>query len=124
VDPNVVERFWAKVDKTDGCWHWTGAVNERGSGQVRIAGKIYPAHRVAYELQHGPLPSGVRFRWTCETPNCVRPDHLAKGTKLTAADIREIRASSDSGRKAAARYGVSQPMIAKIRARRAWRHVA
>ena len=25
-------RFWAKVDKTDGCWNWNGAISSTGYG--------------------------------------------------------------------------------------------
>jgi hypothetical protein len=123
MNPNVAERFWAKVDKTPECWLWTGALSLRGNGQVRIGGKLHHAHRVAYELERGPLPERVRLGWTCDMPSCVRPDHLVIGVKLTASDVRKIRASNDSGRGAAERYGVSQQMIAKIRAGRAWKHV-
>lgn len=30
-----IDRFWAKVDKTDSCWLWTASVKPKGYGQFR-----------------------------------------------------------------------------------------
>jgi hypothetical protein len=43
--------------------------------------------------------------------------------KLTAAQVRAIRASTASGVVLARRYGVSRNRISLIRLRRAWMHV-
>ena len=50
--------FWAKVEKTDTHWLWTGAHQSRGYGSFAIAGKTYQAHRLAYETAYGPIPTG------------------------------------------------------------------
>jgi len=31
------EWFWQKVDKTSGCWLWTGALNAKGYGVFGVA---------------------------------------------------------------------------------------
>lgn len=71
-------RFWAKVNKTDGCWLWTG-------GTVKGYGKLWTgvdgpretlAHRFSYELHNGPIPDGAVLDHLCRMPTCVRPDHL------------------------------------------------
>lgn len=78
------ERFWAKVNKTKGqgpqgrCWLWTGSTNEKGYGRHGNA----KAHRVAYELEVGPIPDGLILLHSCDTPACVRPSHLKPGTHL------------------------------------------
>lgn len=74
------ERFWAKVDKTDTCWLWTGA-KAAGYGRFfvssdRGAKRIDGAHRVAYELMVGPIPEGLHIDHLCRTPACVNPAHL------------------------------------------------
>ena len=53
----VVDRFWAKVDRTGECWVWTAARNRSGYGQFwdpqrRVMGL---AHRFSYEQFVGPL---------------------------------------------------------------------
>ncbi len=69
-------RFWSKVEKTDGCWNWTGTTN-RGYGQFNINGgnRIY-AHRFSYELTNGPIPERLTIDHLCRNPSCVNPEHL------------------------------------------------
>jgi hypothetical protein len=43
--------------------------------------------------------------------------------KLTADDVRAIRASDESGVAVAARYGVTGTQISNIRLGRQWKHV-
>ena len=76
---SMAERFWAKVDQGEGCWLWTAARDRKGYGVFRRGTGLGPcgAHRVAWEITNGPIPSGMEIDHTCFTPACVRPDHLA-----------------------------------------------
>jgi hypothetical protein len=74
--------FWKRVDKTDSCWLWTGALHSAGYGVVRInaclgsQGDLVYAHRYAYELLRGRIPDGLFLDHLCRVRNCCNPDHL------------------------------------------------
>ena len=89
------KRFWSKVKKAggDACWLWTGARDKHPKGKGLTYGSFgigsrtdhscrhVKAHRVAWELTHGPIPDGVKVLHKCDTPHCVRPGHLFLGTQ-------------------------------------------
>lgn len=72
----AAQRFWAKVEKTDTCWLWTGATIAAGYGALRREGKFLYAHRVSYELTYGGIPDGATIDHICHVRNCVNPKHL------------------------------------------------
>ena len=78
----IKERFWAKVQKSDGCWDWTASLNSNGYGQMQIKELRRPikAHRISYEINVGHLPQEMHVCHHCDRPVCVRPDHLFLGT--------------------------------------------
>ena len=78
---NVVkERFWSRVVKTRGCWHWQGS----GSFRVSNTSKVTPK-RVAYILTTGSIPAGTPLLATCGNSNCVNPAHQEPKTKRSRA---------------------------------------
>jgi hypothetical protein len=77
----LIDRFWAKVQKTDTCWLWNACKNSDGYGRFNVNGRLTQAHRFSYELVHGPIESNkIHVLHTCDTPNCVNPGHLFTGT--------------------------------------------
>ena len=88
--------FWAKVNKHGPlhpvigtrCWLWMGALtgsNKARHGQVtwraRYGASPQKAHRVAWELTHGPIPADKQLNHHCDVPTCCNPEHVYLGTQ-------------------------------------------
>ena len=90
VPPEI--RFWNYVNKTEGCWLWTGACASRGYGHLVIKKPRYTtAHRLSWEIHNGPIPKGLWVLHHCDTPACVRPDHLFLGTRADNEHDRTMK---------------------------------
>lgn len=74
------ERFWANVVKRDGCWSWTARKARFGYGAMEVDCKPARAHRLSWEIHHGPIPAGLWVLHKCDNPECANPDHLYLGT--------------------------------------------
>lgn len=75
-----VERFWAKVQRGEGCWNWLGAITSAGYGNYWHGGRSRQAHRLAYEWTVGPIPGGLFIDHACHNRACVNPSHLRPAT--------------------------------------------
>ena len=127
----------ARTIEADGCWVWQGG-KRNGYGRVLIHGQARQAHRVMYELVHGPVDPKLHIDHLCRNRACINPEHLEAVTetvnirrglaaKLTLEQAQEIRASSSSADALAQEYGVHPQTISKIRRHllwRTWRHLA
>lgn len=70
-----IKRFWSKVDKTEGCWLWTGGLHE-GYGRFYAQGIRKQAHIWSYEMSVGAVPDGLELDHLCRNKACVNPKHL------------------------------------------------
>lgn len=141
-----IANFWRKVDKRgpDECWPWTGKHDERPYGIFTHYGKVFRSHRVAFYLAHGEDPGEFRVLHSCDSPPCVNPSHLRRGTqrdnaldrdsrgrsgtaKLTEEQVREFLAEYPTSRNkglVCERFGITRGMAWIIATRKSWRHVS
>lgn len=138
--------FWDRVERTDGCWLWIGRRTQLGYGQLQRAGRRIYVHRLSFEAHNGSIPAGLEVCHSCDTPACVRPDHLWLGThaenigdarakghyagerngraRMTFAQVRVIRSSETPERELADLLGVTPWMIRSVRTGRRWNGVS
>lgn len=74
------ESLLRMVDRSSGCWLWTGYVRSDGYAvrSVRRNGRVGAeyVHRLAYQAFIGPIPDGAQLDHLCRTRHCLNPDHL------------------------------------------------
>lgn len=82
----------AKADPVTECWVWTGSKTPGGYGSIGMGSLVdgtrglQPAHRVAYEVFVGPIPTGYQIDHLCRNRACIYPNHLQPVTQ--AENIR------------------------------------
>ncbi len=59
-----------------------------GYGQIGVGNKVLASHRVAYQLENGPIPPGMVVCHKCDNQLCVNPEHLYLDTQVE--NIRDM----------------------------------
>jgi len=116
------DRFWKYVQKSDGCWLWTGATTNGGYGVIQSGprpARIVRAHRLSYEMHFGPFDESLDVCHRCDNPRCVRPDHLFVGTAKTNVADMVAKGRASSGGVRGERHGRAKLTEAQVLAIRA-----
>lgn len=126
--PDVLKRFWAKIDQhgptiykeLGPCWTWIGG-KSHGYGIFWFEGWMQLAHRISYGIHICKLPPGINALHQCDNPSCPRPEHLRPGTQKDNALDREQRGRHISAK--GSRHGMhilSEVDITEIRRLRSY----
>jgi hypothetical protein len=119
---SLEDRFKSCLSSPDskGCILWSGAKNQKGYGYISKEGVQRKAHRVAWEIAHGPIPDGLVVCHKCDVPSCVNIEHLFLGTN--SDNMRDMVAKGrhvNNGKHGAASHfaKLNEDMVAEIRRR-------
>ena len=97
MDP-LRQRFEQRTERGSGCWGWSGLTAPNGYAIMpRRTGTPY-AHRISYELHHGPIPTGMQVDHQCHTRSCTNPAHLQLvSIKRNAENRAGVQSNSTTG---------------------------
>lgn len=146
-------RFWTHVSVSDDdhCWLWKGHITNHGYGGIGVDRKKVQAHRIAWILTNGPIPTDTpHVLHRCDVRSCVNPKHLFVGTaadniadmvakgrnrngkcegarnpssKLSEAQVMAIRNAHGTQEDIGRTFGISQSQVSSIRTFRTWSHL-
>lgn len=134
------------VRTSNGCLEWTGHRGADGYGVVKIEGVNYRVHRLSWHATKGPIPDGMCVCHRCDNRPCFDDAHLFLGTraennadkwrkgraiflpgekngraKITADQVRDIRADRRILAEIARSYGLGISQIHRIKTGERWR---
>jgi hypothetical protein len=95
------ERLALKTAVSDGCWLWTGRLRPDGYAQISVNGRYMLAHRLAWMLEKGAVPTGLELDHLCGMRHCVRIEHLEPVTH--AENVHRGRAAEVAAARMLAR---------------------
>ena len=78
---SIEERFYPRLaERPNGCLEWTGCTDHK-YGSLKVYKVAWRAHRLAWALAYGDIPTGMLVLHTCDNPPCCNPAHLFLGTQ-------------------------------------------
>ncbi|KKK61816.1 hypothetical protein LCGC14_3010540 [marine sediment metagenome] len=100
-----MKRFWDNVDTESDCWLWTAGCFSNGYGCFWNGTRNVLAHRVAWELENGPIPEDMQVLHHCDVKPCQNPIHLFLGTPLDNMRDRDQKGRHGNKKKTHCKRG-------------------
>lgn len=95
-----LQLVWQRVEKTPtDCWLWLGNKGHDGYGLITLNGKLFRAHRVAFQAATGIEPGELHVLHTCDVRSCINPKHLWLGTNQDNVDDKVRKNRQSKGEK-------------------------
>lgn len=126
------------VKDENGCWLWNRAKDWRGYGKIKVGGRMFGVHRLAYRLFKGEIPEDLCVCHSCNNKLCLNPDHLYLASRennmthahrdglvpskrpgyhrLSRIETLEIGNAEGSLRDVATRYNIATSTVSRSRA--------
>lgn len=72
------EKFLQYINRKgeDGCWIWTGKIEDDGYGYFDCNGKSELVHIVSYMIFKGAIPESKKICHKCDNEYCCNPNHM------------------------------------------------
>lgn len=116
------------------CWIWRLARKHDGYGKTMRNGRTLQAHIAMWLDLHGSVPDGLQLDHLCRVRECCNPSHLepvtpaensrrSNAAKLTAEAVAEIKASGETNKALAHRFGVDPSNVSHIRRGSTWKDI-
>lgn len=100
-----LEAYSSPADQ-NGCVNFTGSKTKAGYGLIHnpSTGKMEYAHRISYQLEHGPMPKTFKGKPSyvlhkCDNPSCVAPAHIVLGNQQLNMQDRSAKGRQNPQKK-------------------------
>ena len=98
------------IENEDGCLEYSMSRKPDGYGWLTYNGKNISAHRLAWILCNGSIPTGMHVLHKCDNPPCCNPSHLFLGTQ-----IDNIKDMVSKGRQGRSTYGARKLTVDQVK---------
>ncbi len=100
-DPKERLKSLVNINADTQCWIWQSSLKGKDKllqyGHLIVGSRInktrksISAHRYAYQVFVGEIPTDKWVLHRCDNPKCINPDHLFLGTRQDNIDDRESK---------------------------------
>ena len=113
----IEERLNSRLTKDGDCLVFTGSKNGAGYGKIWAGNNLVLAHRLAFEVEHGPIPAGMVVCHRCDNRACCNVEHLFLGSQ--GDNLADMRAKGRHSRGESHAEAIRSGWTEDLRARRA-----